>query len=52
MKAIVNALYFYSYELFESLSSLSYEQGLVCHAKNRRVDCRNDKRIITHTCLV
>lgn len=52
MKATMSVLYFYAYELLESLSFLSYEQGLVCHAKNRRVDCWNDKRIIMHTCLV
>lgn len=45
MKANMNSLYFYSYELLESLSFELFEQGLIRDAKNRRVDCWNGKRI-------
>lgn len=47
MKANMNSLYFYSYELLESLSLEFFEQGLLRDAKNRRVDCWNGKRIIS-----
>lgn len=44
MKANMNSLYFYSYELLESLSFELFEQGLFRDAKNRREDCLIDKR--------
>lgn len=44
MKANMNSLYFYSYELLESLSFELFEQGLFHDAKNRREDCLIDKR--------
>lgn len=42
MKATMNSLYFYSYELLQSLLFSGFEQGLIRHAEKCREDCLID----------